>query len=336
MQRREFIRHLGSLCISAAPSLFVTAELRSQPARKRPIIAWLVGARNRPPEVVLEDTVRSFIRGLSDLGYVQGQNYDFIARNTLFPDPVADLDDIVNRIKPDVIIAAATWEAVVIRRATSTIPIVCPAIADGVHLGLIASEARPGGNITGIEPYIAGLPTKQIELVREILPTAKRVGLLTDMSDPKGPPQLGDLKRASLSLGLEVVAANASMPDEIPAALDSLTTQKVDFVVVLMTTLFLLTSENIAVWALERHLLTVFGYREHVVAGGLVSYGVDLRWIYHRAAYFVDRILKGTKPGDLPIEFPNSLLLTVNVRTAKALGVTLSPSLIARGDEVFE
>ena len=132
----------------------------------------------------------------------------------------------MTRIKPNLIVASATWEAVVIREATSSIPIVCPAMADGVHLGLIVSEAHPGGNVTGIEPYLGGLPTKQIELIREIVPRAKRVGLLTDMADPKGPRQLGDLRTASQAFGLEVVTANASMSDEILGALDNLSRER--------------------------------------------------------------------------------------------------------------
>jgi len=242
----------------------------------------------------------------------------------------------VTRIKPDVIVASATWEAVAIREATSSIPIVCPAMADGVHLGLIVSEAHPGGNVTGIEPYLGGLPTKQIELIREIVPRAKRVGLLTDMADPKGPRQLGDLRTASQAFGLEVVTANATMSDEILGALDNLSANKVDAVVVLMTNPLLQPSDKLAAMALERRLPTICGYREHVLVGSLISYGVDLRWIYHRAAYFVDRILKGAKPADLPIEFPTGLLLAVNLRTAKALGVALPPSLLARADEVIE
>jgi putative ABC transport system substrate-binding protein len=243
---------------------------------------------------------------------------------------------MVALVKPDIIVAPATLEAVAARKATSTIPIVCAALADAIHLGLIASEARPGGNVTGIEPYIAGLPAKQIELVREVVPTARRVGLLTNMNDPKGPPQVGDLKAACQALGLSVVDADTSTSKDIPNALAALANEEVDVAVVLQTNLLLNMSEQIGDIALEKRLPTVFGYREHVIYGGLVSYGVDLRWCYRRAGYFVDNILRGARPGDLPIEFPTKLWLAANLKTARALGVTVPAGLLARADEVIE
>jgi putative ABC transport system substrate-binding protein len=337
MKRRELLRQFGSLAVTAASSVLMPSGSHSQPASKRPAICFLAGQwADPPPEVLVEDSFRSLVRGLSDLGYSPDRDYELLARLPMVPDLEPTTEELVNRLKPDVIVAAATLEAVAMCKATSTIPIVCSALADAVHLGLIASEAHPGGNLTGIQPYIRGLPTKQIELAREILPQAKRIGLLTDMADPKGPPQLGDLKTASEALGVETVAANASIPDELPRAIDSLAAAKVDLVVVTMANIFLQLSDRVAALALERRLPTVFGYREHVITGGLVSYGVDLKWCFHRAAYFVDKILKGARPGDLPIEFPTKFPLAVNLRTAKALGVTLPPLLLTRADEVIE
>ena len=148
----------------------------------------------KTPQFILDLTFGNFVKGLLEFGYEQGRNIDIIRRTDIFTDRVPTIEEMVALVKPDIIVAPATLEAVAARKATSTIPIVCAALADAVHLGLIASEARPGGNVTGIEPYIAGLPTKQIELAREVVPTARRVGLLTNMNDPKGPPQVGDLK----------------------------------------------------------------------------------------------------------------------------------------------
>jgi putative ABC transport system substrate-binding protein len=337
MKRRELLRQFGSLAVTAASSVLMPSGSHSQPASKRPAICFIAAqVSDSVPEVVVEDTFKSVVRGLSDLGYALGQNYELLPLFPMLPDLKPATEDLVNRVKPDVIVAAATLEAVAVRQATSTIPLVCCALADGVHLGLIASEAHPGGNLTGIQPYIRGLPTKQIELAREILPQAKRLGLLTDLADPKGPPQLGDIKAASEALGFETVAANASTADELPRATDSLAAAKVDLVFVMMANIFLNLSDRVAALALERRLPTVFGYREHVVAGGLVSYGVDLKWCFHRGAYFVDKILKGARPGDLPIEFPTKFPLVLNLQTAKALGVTVPPSLVARADEVIE
>jgi putative tryptophan/tyrosine transport system substrate-binding protein len=337
MKRRELLRQFGSLTVTAASSVLLPSGLHSQPASKRPAICYVAAlVSDSVPEVVSEDTFKSVVRGLADLGYTPGQNYELLPLFPMLPDLRTATEDLVNRVKPDLIVPAATLEAVAVRKATSTIPLVCPALADGVHLGLIASEAHPGGNLTGIQPYIRGLPTKQIELARDILPQAKRLGLLTDLSDPKGPPQLGDLKTASEALGFETVVANVSKADELPGAIDSLVTAKVDLVFVMMANIFLLLSDRVAALALERRMPTVYGYREHVVAGGLVSYGVDLKWCFHRAGYFVDKILKGARPGDLPIEFPTQFPLAINLRTAKALGVTVPPSLLARADEVIE
>ena len=341
MRRREFIGRLG-LFGAAAGSTFVGQGSNAQSAPKRPIIAWAgappagAPAGANVPQFILDLVFGNFVKGLSEFGYEQGRNVNVIKRFDMFADRVATMEEMVALVKPDIIIAPATLQAVEARKATSTIPIVCGALADAVHLGLIASEARPGGNVTGIEPYIAGLPTKQIELVREIAPMARRVGLLTNMNDPKGPPQVGDLKAACQALGLSVVEADASTANDIPGALAALANEKVDAVVVIQTNLLLVRCEQIGAIALEKRLPTVFGYREHVIHGGLVSYGVDLRWCYRRIGYFVDKILKGVPCGDLPIEFPTKFWLAANLKTAKALGVTVPVGLLARADEVIE
>jgi putative ABC transport system substrate-binding protein len=274
---------------------------------------------------------------MRDLGYVEGRDFDMVYRfSEGFHDRLPALAEEVVRLKPDVIIATAVVTAVTARNATSTIPIVCPALADAIHLGLIASEARPGGNVTGIEPYVAGLPAKQMELAREIVPGASRVGLLTDLKDPKAPPQLQELETAGRALEVTTVAADASRPNDIDGALQTLASKQVDVVIVLQTTMLIGESRQIATLALAKRLVAVYGYREHVVAGGLISYGVDLRWCYNRGAYFVDKILRGAAPGDLPVEFPNKLLLSVNLKTASALGITVPPALLARAEEVIE
>jgi putative tryptophan/tyrosine transport system substrate-binding protein len=341
MRRREFIGRFG-LFGAAAASIFLGRGSRAQSVSKRPLIAWAgappagTPAGVNVPQFILDLTLGNFFKGLSDFGYEQGRNISIIRRFDMFTDRVATMEEMVALVKPDIIAAPATLQAVEAHKATSTIPIVCGALADAVHLGLIASEAHPGGNVTGIEPYIAGLPTKQIELVREIAPTARRVGLLTNMNDPKGPPQVGDLKTACQSSGVSVIEANANTPDEIPGALAALANENVDFVVVLQTNLLTVRGEQIGAITLEKRLPTVFGYRENVIHGGLVSYGVDLRWCYHRMGYFVDKILRGAPCGDLPIEFPTKFWLAANLNTAKALGVTIPAGLLARADEVIE
>ncbi|UVO36337.1 ABC transporter substrate-binding protein [Bradyrhizobium arachidis] len=340
MRRREFIGRFG--LIGAAASTLFGQGSNAQSAPKRPIIAWAgappagTPAGLNVPQFILDLVFGNFVKGLSEFGYEQGRDVDIIRRTDMFTDRVATMEEMVALVKPNIIVAPATLQAVEARKATSTIPIVCGALADAVHLGLIASEARPGGNVTGIEPFIAGLPTKQIELAREIVPTVRRVGLLTNMNDPKGPPQVADLKAACQAMSLSVIEADANTPNDIPGALATLANEKVDVVVVLQTNLLLVRSEQIGAIALEKRLPTVFGYREHVIHGGLVSYGVDLRWCYRRLGYFVDKILRGVRCGDLPIEFPTEFWLAANLKTAKALGVTVPTDLLARADEVIE
>jgi putative tryptophan/tyrosine transport system substrate-binding protein len=332
LKRRDFITLIGS---ASLPDVILPRWAKAQVSRARPLVVWLISFA--PKKMAGVSFFEVFAEGMEQQGYVKGRNFDLVLRSA--EGALERLPTVVQEVvelRPDVIVAPATLEAVAVRKATSTIPIVCPALADATHLGLIASEARPGGNVTGIEPYIAGLPAKQIELAREIVPSARRIGLLTNLEDPKGPPQATELEAAGKALGLTMVAANASGREKIDDALQTLAGEKVDVVIVLQTNLLVLNSEQIAKSALEKHLATVYGYRENVVSGGLISYGVDLRWCYRHAATFVDKILRGAAPGDLPIEFPTGFWLAVNLKTAKALDITVPPSLLVRADEVVE
>ncbi len=327
MRRREF-----TLLLGGAAAMWPLAGL-AQALPKRRLIAWLSGGAQATSLPFID----SFLQGMRELGYVEGRDFDMAYRYSEgLQDRLPGLAEEVVRLKPDVILAAAVGQAVPARNATSTIPIVCPALADAAHLGLIASEARPGGNVTGIEPYVAGLPAKQMELAREIVPGATRVALLTDLEDPKAPPQVQELEAAARPLEIKITAADASRPDKIAGALQALASARADVVIVLQTSMLLSQSRQIAELALAKRLPTVYGYREHVAAGGLVSYGVDLRWCYHRGAYFVDKILHGAAPGDLPVEFPTKMVLAINLKTAGTLGITVPPMLLARVDEVIE
>src|SRR5229473_8188677 len=239
MRRRDFIL-LGS-----AVAWPLVAQAQVSPKR-RPLIAWLSGGTTE----VVEPFAASFLDGMREFGYVGGRDFDMAYR---FAEGLLDrlpaLAEEIVRLKPDVILAAAVSAAVPARKATSAIPIVCPALADAVHLGLIVSEARPGGNVTGIEPYVAGLPAKQMDLVREVAPGAHQVGLLTNLQDPKAPPQAQELKAAAKALEVEIAAADANRPEEIDAALHALVSQRVDVVIVLQTSMLLSERQQIAAWA---------------------------------------------------------------------------------------
>jgi len=240
------------------------------------------------------------------------------------------------RLGPDVIVATAVDSAVALKKLTSSVPIVSGALADAVHLGLIASEARPGGNVTGIAPYVAGLPAKQMEFARDILPGVGKVGLLTNIADPKAPPQVQELTAAAKDLGINIVSQDANRPEDLESALQALEKERVDLVIVLQTSMLLNGSRQIAESLLLKRLPSIYGYPAHVSAGGLMSYGVNLLSCFHRVAYYVDRILRGERPADLPVEFPNKLMLVINLKTAKALGITVPPLLLARADQVIE
>jgi ABC-type uncharacterized transport system substrate-binding protein len=278
--------------------------------------------------------VRSFLNGMQEAGYVEGQSFDMtyrFAEGHLERLPTL-AEDLV-RIQADVILAIAVSGAVAAKRVTSTIPIVTPALADAVHLGLIASDARPGGNVTGLLPYVDGLSGKQLELARQSVPSATVIGVLDDASDVKSAPQRREIEFIGPSIGVKVVAAEVHTPDEVDSAFHDL---RADAVIVLQSSMFFGVRQRIAGAAASSKLPTTYGYREQVEAGGLISYAIDLRACAHRSAALVDKILKGTSPGDIPVEFPTKLELVINLKTAKALGLTIPDKLLAVADEVIE
>jgi putative ABC transport system substrate-binding protein len=326
MNRRIVITLLGGA--AAWPIM-----ARAQGSTKRPIVAWL-GLGTQSGSSVFVD---AFLQGMRELGYAEDRNFDFVYRFAGgYIEQLATLAEEVVRLHPAVILAAASGPAVAAKKATATIPIVTPALADAVHLGLIASEARPGGNVTGIAPYVAGLPAKQMELAREVVPGAARIGVLANSSDPKAPPQLQELEAAGQELGVKVAVADVPTPDDLDRAFQVLAQQRVDVLIVLQTSMLLTERRRIAELAAATRLPTIYGYREHVDDGGLISYGVDLRACFRRGAYYVQKILNGVAPSDLPVEFPTKLELVVNLKTARALDLEMPPLLLARADEVIE
>jgi ABC-type uncharacterized transport system substrate-binding protein len=325
VRRRGFILLLGG---AAACPMGVLGQVSD-----RPIIAWLSLGTEAGSEVF----IRPFLQGMRELGYVENRNFNIAYR---FADGYIDrlpaLAKELVHLKPTIILAPASGPAVAAKNATSTIPIVVPALADAVHLGLVASDARPGGNVTGITPYVAGLPAKQMELAREIVPGASKVGILANLDDPKAPPQFKELQAAGSALELKVIAAEANTPEALDGAFQKLGSERVEVVIVLQTSMLVNERSKIAMLAAAERFPAIYGYREHVEAGGLISYGVNLRGCFRHAALFVHKILNGAAPGDLPIEFPTEVELVINMKVAKALGLGMPPSLLARADEVIE
>jgi len=246
MRRREFIAIVGG---AAAWPL----AARAQDARKPARIGYMTPLPLNP----------SFVQGLRELGYFEGRDFEIEYRNSRAPGSLPALAEELVRLNPDVILAGGLDTVVALRNATQTIPIVSPTLADAVHIGLIASEARPGGNVTGIEPYVAGLPAKEMELAREIVPGASEVGLLTNLSDPKAAPQARELEAAGRKLEVDVTSSDANRPEEIESALQVLASRRVGVVIVLQSSLLLSNSQQIAALALAKRLPTIYGYREH-------------------------------------------------------------------------
>jgi putative ABC transport system substrate-binding protein len=301
----------------------------------RPVVGWLGFPTKDAP--LSEEFWGQFLFGMGELGHVEGQDFKMLYRFAEFhADRLPQLAAEMVQLKPDVIVAPATDQGVVLKKATNTIPIVVAALADPVELGLIESYARPGGNLTGIMPYVSGLPTKQLELARELVPGATHIGLLDDVTDPKARPQSQEIKAAGEKLEINIIPAPIRSAADIGQAYETFSTGGAEIVVVEQSGMLVYAKSVIAEAAAAKKLPTLYGYHQHVEAGGLISYGVDLDWCYRRAAYYVDKILKGAKPADLPVEFPTTLELWINQKTAKALGLKIPPTVLVRADKIIE
>jgi putative ABC transport system substrate-binding protein len=279
----------------------------------------------------------AFTQGLRDLGYVEGQNITIEFRSSegkyeRLPDLAAELV----RLKVDVIVAPANENVVVAKQATRTIPIVMAGSFDPVGSGLVASLARPGGNVTGLSFRATEIEGKRLELLKEIAPRVSRVAVLSNPTNRAIHSLLGEVEVAARSLGLQLQILEARGADEFQDAFVAMTRERAGALLVFPDGMFLLHRTRIADLAAKSHLPAMYGVREFVDAGGLVSYAPSIRDNLRRAAIYVDRILKGARPGDLPVEQPTKFELVINLKTAKALGLTIPPSLLARADHVIE
>jgi putative tryptophan/tyrosine transport system substrate-binding protein len=327
MHRRYVLKLLSATivwpCVAAA-----------QGAKKRPVVGIL--GQGTPAQIRGLRLRQSLVEGMRELGYIEGRDFDLVARLAEF---TADLPraarDLV-QLNPDVIVASASTNALAAKAATSTSPIVVPALGDPIALGLIESDARPGGNLTGIMPYVRGLPAKQLELAREIVPGAKHVGLLNDSVDAKARAKGKEIEEIAPQLGIEIANADVRTAEDIDLAFNRFAAEHIAAVIVLQCNLLYLERARIAAAAAAARIPAVYGYREHVEIGGLISYGVNLDSCFRQAATYVFKILKKTPAADLPVQFPTKVELLVNIKTAKALGLEIPPTLLARADEVIE
>src|SRR4029453_11919996 len=326
MRRREFIRLIGG--VAATWPLAVQAQTKA-----RPLVGWLWFSESD----LVVGYLKQLLKGMRELGLIEGRDFEMVYRSANFrPERLPKAAEELVQLNPAIIIAAASIQAVAVKKATDTIPIVVPVLADPVALGFVTSEAHPSGNVTGIAPYVEGLPAKQLELAREVVPGATRIGLVDDVNDPKAHPQRREIEAAGKGLEVKIVPAEVGNASDIRSAYDALAAAGVEVVVMEQSSLLINSRKQVAEAEAAKKLPTVYGYREHVEAGGLISYGINLNSCFHRAAYYVDKILKGAKPGDLPVEFPTKIELVINPKTAKAIGITLPRSLLERADEVIE
>jgi putative ABC transport system substrate-binding protein len=325
MDRRAF---LGTLGLIAAP---LAAE--AQPAAKIFRIGYL--ATNPTPHFQ-----EAFRQGLRDLGYTEGRNLVIEDRNAAgkqerLPALAAELV----AVKVDVIVAAGTPAALAIKQVTTTLPVVFTAVADPVTSGLVTSLARPGGNVTGLSVLAPELIGKCLEQLKQAIPAVSRVAVLWQPGVMGERTDKDMLKRAevaaqALRVGLQFLEARG--PADFDKAFSEMTRARTDALAVLTSSMFFGERRRLAALAAKNRLPAVYPWREGVDAGGLMAYGPDLADLLRRAAIYVDRILKGAKPSDLPVEQPTKFELVINLKTAKALGLTIPPSLLARADHVIE
>ncbi|MBR0738185.1 ABC transporter substrate-binding protein [Bradyrhizobium liaoningense] len=327
MRRRKFILLTGSAALCSFSS-------HARQAGKTPRIGYL-GVTSHSDRPALLDTFR---QGLRKRGWIEGQNividYRFAeGRLDRLPDLAAELV----RLKVDVIVSLGTQGVTAAKNATKTIPIVMIGVRDPVGTGLIASLAHPGGNITGVSGS-AGLEivTKQLELLKETVPKILRVGILSNPANAYHQLAIKELNVAARSLGLQLQLLEARGPNEFNGAFAAMAKERVEALLVLSDVIFNDHRALLVDLAAMNRLPAAYGIRESVEAGGLISYGPSFLDFYRRSTAYVDRILKGHKPVDLPVEQPTKFELVVNLRTAKTLGIEIAPTLLSRADEVIE
>jgi ABC-type uncharacterized transport system substrate-binding protein len=325
VKRRNFITLLGS---AAAWPLAARAQ---QPAKVHRI--GFLGANT--PSVQSQWTA-AFVQRLRELGWIEGRNvaieYRWAeARFERSPEIIAEFV----RLKVDVIVTHGTANVAAAKETTSVIPIVFAAVADPVGNNLVAGLARPGGNVTGLSAQIPDLAGKRLELLREIVPSLRRLAIMANGGNPAAMQDLREIQATAGPLDLEIVARDVRHADDMAPAFEALE-GRAEALYVVTDPLFTTDRVRLNTLALSARLPTMHGTREQVDAGGLISYGSNQMDLFRRAGDYVDKILRGAKPANLPVEQPTKFDLVVNLKTAKALGLAIPPMLLGRADEVIE
>ena len=328
MRRREFIALAGGA--AAVWPLGVAAQ---QPAAR----LYRIGMLETISATLNAANLDAFRQGLRELGYREGKNYVLVYRSAdgaaeRFPRLVAELV----RLPVDILVTRGTPAAQAAQDATSTIPVVMAAIGEPLGVGVVDSLVRPGGNITGFSAFVTELAGKRVELAKDMFPGSRRVGLLSNMSNPVIPPQWEETKKAARALGIEAILLDVRRTEDLAGVYETAVRQRVEVLLVGLDAVTQANRAQIVELAAKHRLPALYASREFVDAGGLMTYGVSYPQLYFRAADLVAKIFKGAKPGDIPVQQPTKLELIVNLNAAKALGINLSPSSLARADEVIE
>jgi len=323
MRRREFITLISGVAVWPLAA-------RAQPT-KRPTVGFL-GPLSQSAQT---EWTAAFVQRMREHGWIVGRTvaieYRWAeGRSERFAEIAAEFV----RLKVDVIVTASTPAVIALKQATSVIPIVFAAAGDPVGIGLVASLARPGGNVTGLSIQSADIASKRLDLLREALPNLRRLAVMATGS-PIGALEMGEVQAAARTLGLEVVPAEIRRAEDIAPAIEALK-GRADALYVVTEPIVNTDRVRLNTLALGARLPTMKGTRDYAEAGGLMAYGVNFRLLWRRAADYVDKILRGAKPADLPVEQPTKFDLFVNLKTAKALGLTIPEAFLLRADELIE
>jgi putative ABC transport system substrate-binding protein len=279
----------------------------------------------------------AFRQGLRELGYVEGQNITLVFPSAeVKPERLPHLAAELVSLKVDVIVAAATVAVQAAKEASKTIPIVMPVASDAVETGLVASLARPGGNITGLTLISSQLSGKRLELLKEVVPRLSRLAVLSNPTSAAVPPQMRETEVAARALGLQLQPLEVRGPDDLERVFQAATKQRAGALITLDDAFVFTQRTRIVKLAAKNRLPAIYGFREFVDAGGLMSYAANLSDIYRRAATYVDKILKGTKPADLPVEQPTKFEFIISLKAAKQIGLTIPPNVLVRADKVIK
>jgi putative ABC transport system substrate-binding protein len=333
MEANIGLRKVGLVVILALGILLAPLSSGAQQPAKVPRIGFL---SSRSPDAE-KSRLAAFQQGLRELGYLEGKNIVIEQRYAAGKfDRLPDLAAELVRLKVDVLVATGAPASHAAKKATSIIPIVMGNAGDPVGTGLVASLARPGGNVTGLSDFNLALVTKRLELLKEVVPAASRVAVLSNPANPTNPLQVKELQAAAPALGVTLLSLEVKGPDDIDRAFTAMRKERAGALIVFGDPMLETHRTRIFEFAVKSRLPAIGAQRAYVDAGGLMSYGTNFEDLYRRAAVYVHKILKGAKPADLPVEQPMKFEFVVNLKTAQQIGLTIPPNVLARADKVIK